>query len=273
VPVRDTTGKAKVSAVDVSEAEIEAFKDKVKAVIRVDSGACLAPTDDIPPSIMIDEAREIGNEIALVKVKPETDVQVQSWYNEALGLQKYAEARIIKTVEDLKPANDDLVTIRRLKKALEEKRKEYVKPLQDHVKSINDTFKTFMEPIEIADKVTSQKMLAFTSEQDRIRSEQERINAERVKLAQDEMKLTGEISESVNLIEVIAPPSNHIRTEVGISSIIKRWEFLVEDFSILPDQYKLPDMVKIRKVITAGATIPGVRSWKEDNLRTTPIKA
>ncbi len=29
-------------------------------------------------------------------------------------------------------------------------------------------------------------------------------------------------------------------------------------------------MVKIRKVITAGATIDGVRSWQEQTLRVTP---
>ena len=63
-------------------------------------------------------------------------------------------------------------------------------------------------------------------------------------------------------LEIIAPLPKHIRTEVGTSSIVKRWEFEVVDFSILPDQYKLPDMVKIRKVITAGATIPGIKSWK-----------
>ena len=45
LPVRDTTGKAKVSAIDVPEAEIVAFKDKVKTV---PSGAKVEPRADFP---------------------------------------------------------------------------------------------------------------------------------------------------------------------------------------------------------------------------------
>ena len=271
VPVRDTTGKAMVSAIDVPETQIEAFRDKVKtiptgskvkeeavgvpnrsvpneteAVIRVDSGACLAPT--------------------ALALRPGEDAQVQSWYNEALGLQKYAEARVIKTAEDLKPANDDLVTIRRLKKALEEKRKEYVKPLQDHVKSINDTFKTFMEPIEIADKVTSQKMLAFDAEQKRIRSEQERINAERIKLAQDEMKLNGELTESVNLVEVIQEVPTTIRTEVGTTGQRDNWKWEVQDINQVPREYLMINAGMLTPIVKASKgrlAIPGIRIYNE----------
>ena len=41
---------------------------------------------------------------ALVKVKPEADAEVQSFYSQALGLLGYAEQRVIATTDDLKPA-------------------------------------------------------------------------------------------------------------------------------------------------------------------------
>ncbi len=195
-----------------------------------------------------------------VRVKPETDVMVQSWYNEALGLQKYAAARIIKTVEDLKPATDDLSIIAKLKKAMEEKRKEYIKPLQDHVKSVNDAFKTLMAPIEAADSVTREKILAFQLKQKLIREEQERINALRMEAAKKEMELKGELTESVNLIEVIPEVAKKTITDMGSTGMKDHWTFEVVDFALLPDEYKMPDAVKIGKVVRAGLhTIPGVK--------------
>ena len=226
---------------------------------------------DSPDELDLHKVTAEIRELALEVVRPETDIQVQSWYNEALGLQKYAEARIIKTVDDLKPANDDLVTIRRLRKALEEKRKGYVKPLQDHVKSINDAFKIFSEPIEIADKITSQKILAFTSEQAHIRSEQERINAERMKLAQDEMKLTGELTESINLVEVIKEVPTTIKTEVGTTGQRDNWKWEVQDINLVPRGYLMINAGMLTPIVKASKgklTIPGIKIYNEPILAT-----
>ncbi len=206
----------------------------------------------------------------LILVDPHQDIDLLASSQQAVSALQFAKSRIIKTVEDMKLASDDLNLIRKLKRLMETKRKDYLFPFQDHIKEVNEAYKQLMEPVEEADKLTSGKMLAFTAEQDRIRREQERINAERMKLAQDEMKLTGELTESVNLVEVLPPIATTTKTEFGASSLVKKWEFEVVDFSLLPDQYKLPDMVKIRKVITAGVTIPGVKSWQGTNLRTKP---
>lgn len=139
---------------------------------------------------------------AVVKIKPEADAEVMMFCHQARELQQYAEARVIRIAEDLKLASDDLIISRRLKKALEEKRKEYVLPLQEHVKEINDTFKMLSEPIEQADAITTSKMLAFDLKQKLIREEQEEINRLRMVAAQKDAALhNGEISEPVSLIE------------------------------------------------------------------------
>ncbi len=298
VPVRDTTGKAKVSAIDVPKAEIVAFEDKLKIIpagsviidkphtteelsrVEIEAIAkdieerrAYAESNDNAPYLPDpDEDKSVTTYTVAVRVKPETDEQVQSWYNEALGLQKYAEARVIKTVEDLKPANDDLVTIRRLKKLLEEKRKEYVKPLQDHVKSINDSFKTFMEPIEVADKVTSQKILAFTAEQGRIRKEQEEINQLRIEAAQKDAALhNGEISEPVNLVEVIPEVPTTIKTEVGSTGQRDNWKWEVQDINLVPREYLMINVGMLTPVVKASKgkiVIPGIKIYNEPILAT-----
>ena len=68
---------------------------------------------------------------------------------------------------------DDMVKV---KKAMEAKRKDYLKPFQDHVKETNDAFRSLMEPVEIADAVTRGKILAFKAELVRRINEAKEIN-------------------------------------------------------------------------------------------------
>ncbi len=214
--------------------------------------------------ITSEELGEHLSETAVVKIKPEADAQVQAFYKDALGLKRHAEARNIITVEDLKPATDDLSIIHNVKKAMEEKRKEYIKPLQEHTKAINDAFKTLMEPIETADQITREKILAFNLKQKLIREEQERINNLRIEAARAEMELKGELTESVNQVEVIAEAPKRVSTEMGSIGQRDHWTFEIVDFALLPDEYKMPDATKIGKVVRAGLhTIPGVKIWNE----------
>ena len=201
---------------------------------------------------------------ARVKVQPEQDVQVMAFYSEALSLQKYAESRVIATAADLRPATDDLSIISRLKKSMEAKRKDYLAPFQEHIKEVNEAYKRLMEPIERADRITRSKILAFQAEQDRIRREEEEINRKRLEAAQAEMKLKGELSESVNLVEV--SPEAPRRTTTDLGSVGQRMirKYRVVDFAALPDQYKIENSALLNKVVKAGIpSIPGVDIYEE----------
>ena len=196
----------------------------------------------------------------LVTLDPNRDTSSMEFYQQALSALECARRRVISTVEDMKPASDDLVIIRKLKKALDSRRKDYLEPFQSHIKEVNEAYRVLMLPVEEADIITGGKMLAFNNEQARIRQEQERINAERLKLAQDEMNLKGELTESVNLVEVFPPVATTTRTELGSTGMRDHWIFEVTDFALLPDEYKMVDSVKLGKVVRAGLhTIPGVR--------------
>ena len=202
---------------------------------------------------------------ALVKVNPQNDTEVMAFYNEALELLRYAESRVIATAEDLKPATDDLSIIAKIKRGMEEKRKDYLRPFQDHIKETNAAFQTLMEPIEQADKTTRQKILAFQAEQERIRREQEEINRLRMEAARKDAALhNGEISESVNLVEVVPEAPKRVSTDMGTvgQRMIRKWEVI--DFSAVPDEFKLIDAGKITKVVKAGiGSISGIRIYEE----------
>jgi len=207
---------------------------------------------------------------ALVQIKPETDLRVLALYQEGVRLHEYAKALVITSDAVITASTNDLSIIVGLKKAIEERRQEYVRPLNEHLKAVNATFKSFTQPLTEADGLTRQKILDYRAEQERIRAEQERINSLRMEAARAEMELQGEMTEAVGLTPVQQESPNQYRTDMGTLGKSLTWKFEVEDFAILPDEYKLPDVTKIRRVVQAGVSIPGVKAWQEEGLRVTP---
>lgn len=202
---------------------------------------------------------------ALVKVRPQADEAVIALHEQSLKLLEDATALIIIDSDSAKSATNDLSIISGLKKSIEEKRKEYTQPINEHLKAVNEAFKVFTEPLNQADKITRDKVLEYHQEQERIRQEQEEINRKRLEAAEAEMRLKGELSESVNLVEVTA-----IRTDMGMAGIATIWKFRVENFALLPDRFKIENASLIGKVVRAGEReIPGVLIWSEDSLRVT----
>ena len=204
---------------------------------------------------------------ALLRIDPRQDAIVIGFYDEAKKLLDYANARVIMSLDDAKLAADDLSMIAKLKKAMESKRKDYLQPFQDHVKEVNEIYKTLMQPIETADMVTRSKVLSFQREQAELKAKQEEINRLRMEAATKEAELNnGEIKESVNIIDVVTVPT-HVYADNSTLGTSKVWKFEVEDLTKIPLEYLIPDMVKIGKVVRAGVKIPGVKSWQENSLR------
>ena len=211
---------------------------------------------------MIDRIDEFG--IVQLPVKPELDQEVLRLRDEAVKLREFAEARVIVTQEDFTAAVNDMSMISTLKKALEGRRVEYVKPLNEHVKGINADFKVITEPIEKADQITRAKMLEFQNAQEARRQEEERINAEKIKIAEAEMALKGEMSDPLNLVPVTAAAPKTVTAEAGSVGrrMVKKWE--LEDLSQVPVDYLILDTTKINKVVKAGIpAIPGIRIFEE----------
>jgi len=198
------------------------------------------------------------------------DLEVINYYSEAVKLKEYAERREIKTLDDLKVAADDMTIISRLKKAMEEKRRESLKPHQDKVKEISDNFKFLMEPVEAANQVTRDKIGAFNDEQKHRQREQEEVNRLRVEAAQKEAALNGgEISEPVNLVE-ITEPVKRVSNEMGGIGMVDSWKWRVIDFAAVPDAYKVIDSSQLTAIARKHhdqKPVPGVRFFNEPTVR------
>lgn len=201
-----------------------------------------------------------------VALRPGEDIEAQSYFKEAVKLLKYAEGRVIATVEDVKLANDDLNIISKLKRAMEEKRKEYLRPLREQTEAISDSYKYLMSPILEADKITRSKMLAYDVKQRCIRQEQEEINRLRMEAAQKEMELKGEITESVDLVEVMSEPPKRVSTDTGTTGMVDHWKYEVVDFALLPDSYKITDTTMLNAIAKKHHDqypVKGVRFYNE----------
>ncbi len=232
-------------------------------------------TEDPMVNLMVDLATgsyhgKPETAIATIRIKPEGDQAIIALYNQGQGLQRYAENRAIISDEAVRFATDDLSLISKLKKTIEDKRKEFTIPINEHLKGINDAFKWLVAPLEQADKITREKILAYRQEQERKNREAEEINRLRMEAAKKEMELKGELTESVNLVEVLPPPPAHVRTDMGTLGTMKIKKFEVVDFALLPNEYKMVDATKLGKVVRAGlSSIPGVRIWEEESIRVT----
>ena len=208
---------------------------------------------------------ETAPKTALV-LRPGEDVEVRGYYKEAERILEYAKARVIASVEDNKAASDDLTIIARIKKSMLEKRKEYLDPVLDQAEAIRNTYTYFMMPILGAEKLTKDKMLAYSDDQCLIRAKQEEINRKRTEADEAEMKLKGELTESVNLVEVIPEPSKRVSTDMGSSGQRDNWKYEIVDLDALPREYMIPDLVMLNAIAKKyhdNKSIAGVRFYNE----------
>ena len=214
-------------------------------------------------------------EKALVKVKPQADEAVIALHEQSLKLEQYATALVIANNDNVKSATNDLSIISGLKKAIEEKRKEYSQPINDHLKAVNEAFKVFTEPLNQADQITRRKILDYRAEQECRRQEVEEIARLEREAAERKAALTGEPIVEPGVIETPPTAPDHYRAEMGTlgKMAIHKWEVL--DFSLIPDLYKKIDAGEVTAVVKASKgkiTIPGIRIYTEEGLRVTTQK-
>lgn len=207
---------------------------------------------------------------AIISVKPEIDEAVIALYKQSLKLEQYAGALVIASDDNIRSATNDLSIISGLKKAIEEKRKEYTQPINDHLKAINEAFKTFTEPLDRADRITRDKVLEYRQEQERRRKEAEEIARLEREAAEMRAALTGEPVVVPEVVEAPAVAPDHYRAEMGTLGKATIWKFEVIDFALVPDEYKIVDAGKVGRVVRAGLrSIPGIRIYSGESLRVT----
>ena len=301
VPVKDTTARAKVTAVDIPESDVATFKDKLKTI---PAGAKVQPTlktakeivermpviddpvitealrnreiesgevhidDMIPPSPHLSQP-DSDMPVTLTLVNPRTDVSIIELGEKVNALVTYANKRVIASGEDVRAAADDLGFIARLTKAIEEKRDGYVRPHNEYVKEVNIYFKLLSDPLAVAEKITKQKVLAYNAEQERKRKEAEEINRQKIELARREAELsgTGEFTVDTEPLPVPAAAPKTVRASTATLGTRSDRKWRLVDKELVPEEYKILNELLINNLVRNGIPkIPGIEIYLEDNL-------
>lgn len=269
VPVRDTTGKARVTSVDVPESSIEKFKDAVKTI---PTGSLIKEGEQtVKEEPKVEILPQIEGTTAIIIVSPETNSAVKALTTEVLKLSDYALNRIVIADSDLIPLTDDLTLIAKVKKAVTDYKEAYIRPIKNHLDSVSAVFNGLLGILKEAEATNKSKFTAYTSAQEKRAKEIEETN----RMAQEVARRQAEQNHgefTVDTAPIAAPaPVRKVETASGDISINKIPKHEVIDFKALPDDYKIADEAKLQKVIKAAngkITIAGVRIWYEDSVRT-----
>jgi len=151
------------------------------------------------------------------------------------------------------------------------KRAEKLDPYLSKADAIRETYKFLMFPILEVEVITKNKMLEYAAELAQRRREQEEINRKRMEAAEAEMRLNGELTESVNLVDVQPEAPKKVSTDMGSTGQRANWKYEVVDLDAIPREYMMPDSVLLNstaKKYHDTKAVSGVRFYNEPIIQT-----
>lgn len=172
----------------------------------------------------------------------------------------------VRTDADLTAANDLLVSVNREIDKVEAIRVSIVKPLNDHVRVLNERFRAITEPMRKLDAMLRDKILQYKKAQAAIAA------AENAKLQAAAEKAQARVDRKAERLGIESPRIQAPIVPVAPKTIDgvttrKTWAFDVTDVHLVPREYLVIDKPKIREAIRNGARqIPGVRIYEAESL-------
>lgn len=197
--------------------------------------------------------------------------------NEGRQLVEQCERAVIDGDESAEKMTDLLGIIKARKDRAEDARKALVKPLNDHVKFINAQFKESSASLVHADQIGRQKLGAYLTEKRAAeRAEQERQRREAEDRAIEEaskLEAEGRNDEAARVVETASSipqgkSSGPTRGMMGAkASTVTRWTFEIEDSSMIPKDFMMPNERAIAQAVKDGnRSIPGVRIFEQSSV-------
>ena len=185
------------------------------------------------------ENAKLSQELAPIKVQ-------------ASKAEAAATALQIKTTDDLTVATELLGKIKTVGKMITAKKESITKPLNEALKNARGFFAPLEKQWWDAEKIVKDKMIDWQ-------------NAELVKAAKETAKVEAKVEagkmtfeKAAEKIEKVTPQKN-VTTAAGAAQFRTVKEVVIDNETLVPREYLVLDMVKIRKVALAGVAIPGVR--------------
>lgn len=186
-----------------------------------------------------------------------------------------AARAVVETQEEAGRMTDLLGFVKAQLRKAEDARKALVKPLNDHVKWINDQFKAATEDLRQADEVGRFKLGQYERERARLAREE----AERRRKAEEERLLAeaealaaqGDAEEADKILEAEipqAPKAAPTRGDFGATTVSRKvWKFRLVDKMKVPEAYLVLNEPEVRHAIRQGVReIPGLEIYEDTEI-------
>lgn len=162
-----------------------------------------------------------------------------------------AEALEVKTAEDLPVATELLMKIKKVGKMITDQKETITKPMNEALRSARAFFSPMERQWETAEGLVKKKLLDYQIAQTKIADKKIVVIEKKVEAG----KMSFE--KAVDKIEAVAPQKT-ISTDTGSVQFRKVREVVIENEALIPREYLMLDMAKIKKVALAGVKIAGV---------------
>ncbi|WP_027390559.1 hypothetical protein [Chrysiogenes arsenatis] len=201
--------------------------------------------------------------------------KIQAFSEQIDAMTKTATAHQIENEEAQEQATAMATQAKKIGKAIDSLRKEYVQEPNEYVKAVNNFAKSFTDRLDAIERDLKQKMSAYLTR----RELETRKAQEAARKAQEELqrKLDEEAKdagvETVQLQTTIAPQAPTVtRTDSGSSHTQKVFRYKgVADLTQVPLEFLIVDEKKVNQAIRSGIrNIPGltIEETTEIKLRT-----
>lgn len=205
-------------------------------------------------------------ETAIVIPDISTDINVREVIRTAASMDAYTSHLVISSDIEKANASEMLARVAKMRKALEERRVYYTKPLLEHKKRIDDLFKRWTVPLEEIDRKIRQAITNYNAVVEEERRKKEELERKKRELLEEIAAEEGRELPPPAPVEPLPIPKT-VRTSSGTVASRMVWDFEVEDEALVPREYLAVDTAKIRAAVRAGVReIPGVKIFQREEL-------
>lgn len=191
--------------------------------------------------------------------------------DQAARMEAEVNAVVVNSDATASQATEMTGQVKRLAKAVDDRRKEIIAEPDSFVRKVNGFVKPISDRLKALEAALKKKLGDYAYQQELQRREIERRQREEQEKLQKQIDAEAKARgvESVTVAPVaVQPKQGPTRSEGAVASTVLVWDFEVEDDTKVPRVYLMVDEKLIREAIRGGIRdIPGVRIFERAEMR------
>lgn len=214
---------------------------------------------------------------SIVKLNPSTHPDFIKLNDQITNLVDTVNSIEIDSQDVVDKVTLDIGLAKNLLKELDKIRVEvFLKDTRMYTSMVNNAFNKLSDPVDKLEKSVGQKITKFKQEQREAQAILDEENKRRQldfmtkksdAVDEDTGEITGDLPKEPDHIgNVEAKQKSSTFAGTSNTQMIPKWE--LDDFKLVPDEFKILDIAKIKKQVKAGVkSIPGIKIWEEEETK------